>query len=74
MTETFFDRNILAVPCEEPPKVDDAVMLSGGFVFGARVYYTCSEGYKLQGPDTLACGEDGKWVGETPVCKGEFLG
>lgn len=61
------------VPCEEPPKVPDAVMFGGGFVFGAHVYYTCNEGYKLKGPDTLTCGEDGKWVGETPVCKGEFL-
>ena len=51
----------------------DAVMFGGGFVFGAHVYYNCNKGYKLKGPDTLTCGEDGKWVGETPVCKGEFL-
>ena len=73
MTKNLFDWYILAVPCEEPPKVPDAVMFGGGFVFGAHVYYNCNKGYKLKGPDTLTCGEDGKWVGETPVCKGEFL-
>ena len=50
-----------------------ADMFSGGFVFRAHVHYTCREGYKMQGPDGLTCGEKGKWVGETPVCKGEFL-
>ena len=46
----------------------DAVMFGGGFVFGAHVYYTCNEGYKLKGPDTVTGGGDGRWVGETPVC------
>ena len=73
MTKNLLDWHILAVICEEPLKVPDAVIFGGRFVFGAHVYYTCNKGYKLKGPDTLTCGEDGKWVGETPVCKGEFL-
>lgn len=48
----------------------DAEMFGGGFVLGAHVHYTCREGYKMQGQDSLTCGEKGKWVGETPVCKG----
>ena len=50
----------------------DAEMFGGGFVFGAHVHYTCREGYKMQGPDNLACGEQGKWIGEAPVCTGTF--
>lgn len=51
----------------------DVVMFGGGFVFGVYVYYICNEGYKLKGLDILICGEDGKWVGEIFVCKGEFF-
>lgn len=61
-----------AITCEDPPKVADAEMFGGGFVFEARVHYTCREGYKMQGPANLACGEQGKWIGEVPVCTGTF--
>ncbi|KAL9989300.1 hypothetical protein ACROYT_G003834 [Oculina patagonica] len=57
------------VSCEDPPIVADAEMFGGGFVFGAHVHYTCREGFKMQGQDSLTCGEKGKWIGETPVCK-----
>lgn len=62
----------LAITCEDPPAVADAEMFGGGFVFGAHVHYTCREGYKIQGPDNLTCGEKGKWIGEVPVCTGTF--
>lgn len=61
-----------AIPCEEPPKVAGATMVGGGFVFKAQVHYTCREGYQMEGTGTLTCGANGKWIGETPVCKGRF--
>lgn len=63
---------IIAISCEDPPTVTDADIFGGGFVFGAHVHYTCREGYQMQGQDGLTCGEKGKWIGETPVCKGMF--
>ena len=48
----------------------NAEMFSGGFVLGAHVHYMCREGYKRRGPENLACGEQGKWVGDVPVCTG----
>ena len=65
-----FLSSLIAIPCEDPPTVADAEMFGGGFVFGAHVHYTCREGFKMQGQDSLKCGEKGKWIGETPVCKG----
>lgn len=58
--------------CEDPPTVANADMFGGGFVFEAHVHYTCREGYKMQGAADLACGEQGKWIGEVPVCTGKF--
>lgn len=60
------------ITCEDPPTVANAEMFGGGFVFEAHVHYTCREGYKMQGAADLACGEQGKWIGEVPVCTGKF--
>lgn len=48
------------------------MMEGGGFVYKAHVHYKCREGYEMQGSGTLTCGPNGKWIGETPVCKGAF--
>lgn len=61
---------MIAISCGDPPAVADAEMFGGGFVFEAHVHYTCHEGYKMEGQNSLTCGEYGKWIGELPVCKG----
>ncbi|CAH3170926.1 unnamed protein product [Porites evermanni] len=38
--------------------------------FGSVIKYRCSSSYKLQGPKTRTCRGNGKWDGETPICKG----
>lgn len=48
------------------------MMEGGGFVHKTHVHYKCREGYEMQGSGTLTCGPNGKWIGETPVCKGAF--
>lgn len=70
----FYDSlcSTLGITCEDPPTVANAEMFGGGFVFEAHVHYTCREGYKMQGAADLACGEQGKWIGEVPVCTGKF--
>ena len=63
---------ILAIPCEDPPKVVGAMMVGDGFVFQEQVHYTCRDGYRMEGSRSLICGANGKWIGQTPVCKGPF--
>ena len=65
---------MIAIQCEEPPKVAGAVMEDGGgFLFKAHVHYTCREGYRMEGTGTLTCEANGKWIGEIPACKGNFF-
>ena len=39
----------------------------------ATVWYTCDEGFILNGSWSRTCGSDGRWSGTTPTCQGETL-
>ena len=36
---------------------------------GAKVSYTCNEGFTLEGDSVLQCGTGGKMQGQVPVCR-----
>ncbi|XP_076797402.1 complement factor H-like isoform X3 [Arvicanthis niloticus] len=45
------------------------LMVGDGFEFGAKVVYTCDEGYQLLGEiDYRECGADG-WTNDIPICE-----
>ena len=70
----FFCVIVLAITCEDPPKVVGAIMVdSGGFLFKEQVRYNCRDGYRMEGSGTLTCAANGKWIGEIPVCKGNII-
>ncbi|CAN7937170.1 unnamed protein product, partial [Ixodes hexagonus] len=63
----------LAVVCPRQlaPVGNGQVDTSAGFGFQAVVHYSCHHGYRLVGPSSRTCQEDGTWSGPQPVCEGE---
>ncbi|XP_052057237.1 complement factor H-like isoform X9 [Apodemus sylvaticus] len=59
-------------PCGHPgdtPFGSFSLTVGSGFEFGAKVVYTCDEGYQLLGEiDYRECGADG-WTNEIPICE-----
>lgn len=43
-----------------------------GTVIGARAIYSCEDGFALEGSSEIACGNDGLWVDDPPVCSGKL--
>ncbi|KAK7501166.1 hypothetical protein BaRGS_00007651, partial [Batillaria attramentaria] len=58
----------LRVECGRPGTILNGYYEGWKFSFDNRVRFRCNEGYKLKGPDTLYCNEDGVWDGERPDC------
>ena len=58
------------VTCNTPPTVSNAVysQLDGDIEYGARVQYTCSTGYNIDGNDTISCLLNASWSLPTPSC------
>ncbi|KAM7425102.1 hypothetical protein ABFA07_023430 [Porites harrisoni] len=53
------------------PEIPSNGRVSGtNTTFGSVIKYRCSSSYKLQGPKKRTCRGNGKWDGETPICKG----
>jgi len=44
------------------------VQLTAGTTFGQSAYYSCLEGYALNGTGTRTCNASGKWTPEAPTC------
>lgn len=40
------------------------------YLVGHEVHFTCSQGYRLMGPGTRVCQDNGTWSGVSAVCKG----
>ena len=57
--------------CGIPTSVNHSTVLySHGTLVGANATYTCSNGYKVSGQQTIICQSTGKWANE-PYC---FIG
>ncbi len=54
--------------CTQPPQIPNGYNKFSSFLHGSKVFYQCFTGYKLsQGDKILNC-NNGKWIGNIPVC------
>lgn len=60
----------LIVTCPALASVDNGqVDKSEGIKYRSTAYYACNGGYRLMGPSTRGCQENGTWSGVEPVCE-----
>lgn len=57
--------------CDELPKANNGQFKVSGDYFGARVTYTCDDGFYMSGPRERVCQGDGSWSDQPPDCKKE---
>ncbi|XP_019862954.1 PREDICTED: CUB and sushi domain-containing protein 3-like, partial [Amphimedon queenslandica] len=64
------ETDITVVNCNTPPTVSNAnySQLDGDTEYGARVQYSCSTGYNINGNDTISCLLNASWSSPTPSC------
>lgn len=55
--------------CAELGPMDNGVFKVTGDHFGARVTYTCNDGYWMSGPKERVCQGDASWSEHAPECK-----
>lgn len=62
---------LAAANCPNPGPLVNGHMTPSSSVFapGARVAFSCNNGFMLQGSASLTC-QSGRWQGAVPVCKG----
>ena len=59
-----------ALRCESPkPLLNGRYELSPFNTFGAKLGYTCDDGFMLVGLAERVCQGDGYWSGEAPICR-----
>ncbi|KAK7079301.1 hypothetical protein SK128_011484 [Halocaridina rubra] len=58
-----------------PPELPSYASVHGiDFLYASSVYYTCREGYELQGESVLTCESSGQWNSSPPTCEPVFCG
>lgn len=57
------------VQCPPPKEILNGFAKFSQLLFSRSVTYTCQRGYRLEGPETLTCLENGKWDKEVPTCQ-----
>ena len=60
---------IILDTCSRPPKIPHGFHDGNDFSSGRSVTYSCDSQYVLEGSAVIIC-EDGQWVGQAPVCRG----
>ena len=61
------------VHCGEPPTSANSYFTGTNFTFLGIVSFSCNQTFNRKSGSTESrCGPDGKWTGETIVCKGGF--
>ena len=58
--------------CPPPRSVRNAISRGETF-FGDSFYFSCREGFKIEGKAVLKCREDGTWDGNEPRCTGKIV-
>ncbi|XP_056124585.1 sushi, von Willebrand factor type A, EGF and pentraxin domain-containing protein 1 isoform X2 [Rhinichthys klamathensis goyatoka] len=56
------------VKCAAPKEIPNGAVRYSRLQFSQSVTYSCQRGYRLQGPETLTCLENGQWHQEAPNC------
>ena len=52
---------------------DEVLIDTDLLTIGSVAKFTCITGFKLEGNSQIVCGDDGKWLGDVPVCVGKIL-
>ncbi|XP_077996944.1 uncharacterized protein LOC144450223 [Glandiceps talaboti] len=72
--EVTTEVSVRSVHCQDPGIPDHAIRTPpegiGTFYLGAKVHYSCEDGYRLKGSTTLECIDGGAWFSddENPSC------
>ena len=61
------------VDCGDPGTPTNGQRTLFSTTYNTGVYYTCNEGYTLQGPQIRTCWSTGLWSERLPVCTGGTL-
>ncbi|XP_077981970.1 sushi, von Willebrand factor type A, EGF and pentraxin domain-containing protein 1-like [Glandiceps talaboti] len=63
-------RNLTCQPvsCRPPGTPNHGSVASNENTYGSKAYFTCQEGYILQGPSQRTCLSNGEWSGDMPRC------
>ncbi len=61
------------VMCPTLSDPSNGAILMTNTTVGSVVSYTCSRGYRLDGPMTRECQSGGNWTGSDPVCSCKLL-
>jgi len=65
---TFF---LKEVRCGTPQPLENGLILSDGYDYGAFIFYECFPGYQMmEGDAKRECLGTGRWSGSQPVCLG----
>ncbi|XP_055055760.2 sushi, von Willebrand factor type A, EGF and pentraxin domain-containing protein 1 isoform X1 [Misgurnus anguillicaudatus] len=56
------------VKCAAPIEIPNGSVRYSRLQFSQSVIYSCQRGYRLQGPETLTCLENGQWDQNPPSC------
>lgn len=57
------------VECPAPKDIVNGKVSYAHLLFSRSVTYSCQQGYRLQGAETLTCLETGEWDQEAPTCE-----
>ncbi|XP_076145380.1 sushi, von Willebrand factor type A, EGF and pentraxin domain-containing protein 1 isoform X2 [Alosa pseudoharengus] len=57
------------VECPAPKDIINGKVSYAQLQFSRSVTYSCQQGYRLQGTETLTCLENGEWDQEAPTCQ-----
>ncbi|KAJ1367371.1 hypothetical protein KIN20_028271 [Parelaphostrongylus tenuis] len=58
------------VDCGAPPTIPNGRVSTMTTTFASKTNYSCLDGYRLIGHDTVTCGAKGIWEPAIPVCYG----
>ena len=55
--------------CGDPEGVDNGFVRFSSTVIGSQAWYSCNEGFDLEGSESRTCQSSGEWEPEVPVCE-----
>ena len=65
--------SFLGVVCGSLDNPENGQVSLTGTTVGSKAIYSCNKGFVLDGNSRRTCQINGKWSGEAPVCKGNYV-